>query len=109
MKKAIIALSVFAFLFAFSGISSVVTAGEISVYTENYAGDKDPKVDGTKKANKSGCATEASKSSCGDKAVKTASKDDCSKSCDKSAKAQSSDCGSKKASTAQAVPASESK
>ncbi|HOP14323.1 hypothetical protein [Lentimicrobium sp.] len=109
MKKVIIALSVFAFLFAFSGITNVVAAHEVSVYTESFTGDKDPKVDGTKKANKSGCATEASKSSCGDKAVKTASKGDCSKPCDKSAKAQSSDCGSKKATTAQAVPASESK
>lgn len=94
MKKAIVALSVFAFVFAFSGNSLMALTDNSASYSIVFNDDKDPKADGTKKT---------------DKADKKSSSSSCSSSCsDKSAKA-SSDCGSKKATTAEATPASDKK
>jgi hypothetical protein len=100
MKKVIVAFSVFAFLFAFSGITVDASAGEVSFYSVNYTGDDNPNLDGTKKAAKA----DGTKAGCGDKSAK-ASSGDCSKSCgDKSAKA-STDVEGKKATTATAAVA----
>jgi len=93
MKKAIVALTVFAFVFAFSGNSLMAMTGNSASYSIVFNDDKDPKADGTKKAAK---ADKKSSSSC-------------SSSCsDKSAKA-SGDCGPKKATTAEATPSSDKK
>ncbi|KAF0204719.1 MAG: hypothetical protein FD170_144 [Bacteroidetes bacterium] len=101
MKKVIVTLSVFAFLFAFSGISIDAKAGEVSFYSVNYTGDENPNLDGTKKAAKA----DGTKAGCGDKSAK-ASSGDCSKSCgDKSAKASSTEAEGKKATTATAAVA----
>ncbi|MBW6490119.1 MAG: hypothetical protein K0B15_02880 [Lentimicrobium sp.] len=94
MKKVIIALSVFAFVFAYSGVTSDASANQVSTYTADFNADKDLTPDGTKKAAKA----DATKSSCGDKSAK-ASSSDCSKSCgakDKSAKASAGDRDTKK-------------
>ncbi len=93
MKKVIVALSVFAFVFAMSGESVKAMTGDYSTYSVSFTGDKDPKADGTKKADKADKKSSSCSSSCGDKS---------------SAKA-SSDCGSKKATTAEAAPAPEKK
>jgi len=93
MKKAIAVLSVFAFVFAFAGESVKAVTSDNTSYSVSFTGDKDPKADGTKKADK---ADKKSSSSC-------------SSSCsDKSAKA-SGDCGSKKATTAEVKATSDKK
>ena len=93
MKKIIAAVSVFVFVFAYAGESVKAVTSENSSYSVSFTGDKDPKADGTKKADK---ADKKSSSSC-------------SSSCsDKSAKA-SGDCGSKKTGTAEATPAPDKK
>lgn len=101
MKKAIIALSVFAFVFAFAAGSSDAVAKEVNVYTVEAPSHQDPpKAEASKTTAQSPTATN---SSCGDKSAKTAS--DCSKPCsdkDKSASA-STDCGSKKVTTTTAA------
>ncbi|MBK6964697.1 MAG: hypothetical protein IPH20_12345 [Bacteroidales bacterium] len=94
MKKIIAALSVFAFVFAFSGESVKAMTSDNTSYSVSFTGDKDPKADGTKKA---------------DKADKKSSSSSCSSSCsDKSAKA-SGDCGSKKTATSEASTSSDKK
>lgn len=101
MKKAIIALSVFAFVFAFAANSTDAVAKEVNVYSVAAPSDQDPpKADASKTTTQASTAT---KSSCGDKSAKAAG--DCSKPCsdkDKSASA-STDCGSKKATTTTAA------
>lgn len=93
MKKAIVALSVFAFVFAFSGNSLMAMTGHSASYSIVFNDDKDPKADGTKKTDKSDKKSSSScSSSCGDKSDKA-----------------SSDCGSKKATTAEATPSSDKK
>lgn len=104
MKKTIIALSVFAFVFAMAGESLKAMTTEISATVVNYTGDKDPAADGTKKAAKADKKAAAAASG----KTKSASSGDCSKSCDKSAKT-SGDCGSKKTTSAEAIPAPETK
>lgn len=94
MKKAIVALTVFAFVFAFSGSSLMAMTGNSASYSIVFNNDKDPKADGTKKAAK---------------ADKKSSSSSCSSSCsDKSAKA-SGDCGTKKATTAESTSSSDKK
>ena len=101
MKKAIIALSVFSFVFAFTANSTDAVAKEVNVYTVASPSDQDPpKAEASKKTAESPATT---KSACGDKSAKAAS--DCSKPCsdkDKSA-STSTDCGSKKATTTTAA------
>jgi hypothetical protein len=92
MKKVIVALSVFAFVFAMSGESVKAMTGDYSTYSVSFTGDKDPKADGTKKADKADKKSSSCSSSCGDKSAKA-----------------SSDCGSKKATTAEANPTPEKK
>ncbi len=101
MKKAIIALSVFAFVFAFAANSTDAVAKDVNVYSVASPSDQDPpKADASKTSTQAPVAT---KSSCGEKSAKAAG--DCSKPCgdkDKSASA-SADCGSKKATTTTAA------
>lgn len=115
MKKAIIALSVFAFVFTFATTSSDAVAAEANVYTVTH--QDPPKTVAKKEAAK---ASEA-KSACCDKTAKATTKSgdcntpctdkeksakastDCNTPCnDKSAKA-SADCDSKKATTTTAA------
>jgi hypothetical protein len=101
MKKIVIALSVFVFVLAYAGESLNAMAVAENVYSTSISFDKDPKTDGTKKDKKS-------KSSAVSTSAKSATSGSCSKSCDKSAKA-SSECGSKKAESAEAMPAPDTK
>jgi len=102
MKKTIIALTVFAFVFAFAGMSAYAVA-DGTVKTEQTAPDKDPKCDGTKKAAKAGCG-DAAKNDCSTTKTASASKGDCSTKCDKSAKASAGCDSGKKTITAEAAP-----
>ncbi|MFH1118960.1 MAG: hypothetical protein V1775_04000 [Bacteroidota bacterium] len=106
MKKIIAALSVFAFVFAFSGESVQALTGDVSSYTLSFTGDKDPKADGTKKTAKADKKSSSCSSSCSDKSAKASG--DCSMSGDKSAKA-STETGNKKVTTAEASTAPETK
>lgn len=111
MKKILIAFSVFAFLFAFSGAGISVKADDNGIKTEKFTPEKKPKAD-SKKADKSCCSGEAAAkascdgkaaASCDGKATGAAAKGDCSKSCDGKSTSASvkGDCGSSKATTAE--------
>ena len=85
MKKAIVALSVFAFVFALSGESVKALTGDQYAYSISLSGEKDPKADGTKKSAKADKKSSSCASSCSDKSAKA-----------------SGDCSSKKTTTADA-------
>lgn len=116
MKKAIIALSVFAFVFTFATTSNDAVAAETNTYTAVSPTHQDPpktvaKKEASKTAEtKSACCDETAKASakaadcktpCTDKSAKASA--DCNTPCnDKSAKA-SADCDSKKGTTTAAA------
>lgn len=107
MKKVIIALSVFAFVFAFTATTPDASASEVVCYSADSSVSQDLIPDGTKKAANS----DGSKSSCGDKPAKATSSD-CSKSCgdkDKSAKASAGNCEDKKGTTTAVVSTPDTK
>jgi hypothetical protein len=102
MKKVIVAISVFAFVFALGGDSLKAMAGDSSHYTAGINNDKDPKADGTKKADKADKKSSSScAASCGEKSAKASG--ECMPG-DKAAKT-STETGSKKATTADATSA----
>ena len=114
MKRTIIALSVFAFVFTFSTTSIDAVAAEANTYTVASPADQDPPKAMAKKATakttkaKSACCDETAKASakaadcktpCTDTDKSAKASADCNTPCnDKSAKA-SADCDSKKATT----------
>ncbi|MBK6346593.1 MAG: hypothetical protein IPN08_15665 [Bacteroidales bacterium] len=92
MKKVIIAFFTIAFIFSMSGTSLQAMTGDSGLYKAFYSNDKDPKTDGTKKDKKSDKKSSSCTSSCSDKSAKA-----------------SGDCGSKKATSAEATAAPETK
>ncbi len=118
MKRTIIALSVFAFVFTFATTGSDAVAAEANTYTVVSPADQDPPKTMSKKATaktaekKSACCDETAKVSakaadcntpCTDKDKSAKAAADCNTPCnDKSAKA-STDCDSKKATTTTAA------
>jgi hypothetical protein len=106
MKKIIVAISVFAFVFALGGDSLKAMVGDSGQYTASINNDKDPKADGTKKADKADKKSSSScAASCSDKSAKASG--ECTPG-DKAAKT-STETGSKKVTTADAIPAPQSK
>ena len=92
MKKVIIAFFAFAFVFSLSRTSLQAMTGDSGIYKAVYTNDKDPKTDGTKKDRKSDKKSASCSSTCSDKSAKA-----------------SGDCGSKKATSAEATAAPETK
>ena len=117
MKKAIIALSVFAFVFTFATTGSDAVAQEANSYAVVSPADQDPPKAEANKATaetKSACCDKTAQAKaasadcntpCTDKAKSAKASADCNTPCtdkDKSAKA-SADCDSKKATTTTAA------